>query len=43
MDPSPRVDFYFDRLAESPSCLEDLVESRQKTWMWRYLLGLESD
>lgn len=39
MDEMPRIDFYADRRAECPLRLEDFVESRQKTWMWRYLQG----
>lgn len=43
MDPLPRIDRYAGLSAERPLCLEDLVESRQKTWMWRYLQGWSRD
>lgn len=37
MDSIPRIDQYATRTPENPSGLEDLVEVRQKRWMWGYL------
>lgn len=33
----PGIDEYARRVAEIPSCLDDLNSHRQKTWMWRCL------
>jgi hypothetical protein len=33
----PRIDEYAGRVAEFPSCLADLSDSRQKRWMWGWL------